>query len=101
MVFGGVYYEYMISNTVPMKEILRNWKEVFAQAKKAKTPLIVMDDNEPQGALISLDMLEEMRLEKVKNEALEEYRKGNTKTISTPEELEAEFREMEKEAKGR
>lgn len=45
--------------TVPMREILRNWREVFAKTKKSKEPIIVLNNSEPQVALISLDLLNE------------------------------------------
>lgn len=47
--------------TVPMREILRNWKGVFEKVKKSKEPIIILCNSEPQVALISLDMLEKMR----------------------------------------
>ena len=84
----------MIPQTIPMREILRNWRAVFAKTKKAKEPLIILSNNEPQAALISLDLLEEFRLEKLKLEALTEYRQGKTKAISTSEEFEKEIEEI-------
>lgn len=85
--------------TVPMREILRNWKGVFAKAKKSKEPIIILSNSEPQAALISLDLLEKMRLEVVAKEALADYKAGRTISISTPEELDAEFEEIRKIAR--
>ncbi len=84
--------------TVPMREILRNWKGVFAKAKKSKEPIIILSNSEPQAALISLDLLERIRLDLAAEEALKEYRMGKTKTISTDEELEEYFKEIDRDA---
>ena len=71
---------------------------VLEKANKLKEPIIVMANNKPLGAVIGLDLLEKLRLEAALEEALEEYKAGKTKTISTMEELEADFEEMKKEA---
>ncbi len=85
-------------NTISARQIQREYKKVLEQANKSKEPIIVMSNNKPQGAVIGLDLLEKMRLTEVALEALKDYKAGKTKSISTPEELEADFREMEKEA---
>lgn len=85
-------------NTISARQIQREYKKVLEKANKIKEPIIVMSNNKPQGAVIGLDLLERMRLDAVLKEALEDYKAGRTKSISTPEELEADFREMEKEA---
>jgi prevent-host-death family protein len=85
-------------NTVSARQIQREYKKVLEDANKSKEPIIVMSNNKPQGAIIGLDLLEKLRLDEVLKEALEEYKAGKTKSISTPEELEADFEEMKKEA---
>ncbi len=85
-------------HTVSARQLQRGYKKVLEEANKIKGPLIVISNNQPQGAVIGLDLLEKIQLEAVLKEALEEYRQGKTKTISTMEELEAEFEEMRKEA---
>lgn len=84
--------------TVSARQIQREYKKIFKKANKSKEPIIVMSNNRPQGAIIGLDLLENLRLETVLNEALEEYKSGKTRTISTPEELKADFEKMRKEA---
>ena len=90
-------YKYML-NTISARQIQREYKKVLNQANKSKEPIIVMSNNKPLGAIIGLDLLEKLQLEAVLKEALAEYKAGKTKTISTIEELEADFEEMRKEA---
>lgn len=85
--------------TVPMREILRNWKAVFAKTKKSKEPIIVLSNSKPQVALISLDLLEKMRLEKLAEEGMKAYRMGKTKSISADKEFEDYLLEIDKDAR--
>lgn len=85
-------------STVSARQIQREYKKVLENANKFKEPIIVMSNNKPLGAIIGLDLLEKLQLEAVLKEALEEYKAGKTKSISTTEELEADFEEMRKEA---
>ena len=84
-------------NTVSARQIQREYKKVLENANKSKEPIIVMSNNKPLGAIIGLDLLEKLQLEAVLKEALEEHKAGKTKSISTTEELEADFEEMRKE----
>ena len=84
--------------TISARQIQREYKKVLENANKSNEPIIVMSNNKPLGAVIGLDLLEKLRLEAALEEALEEYKAGKTKTISTMEELEADFEEMKKEA---
>ncbi|MBI4089473.1 MAG: type II toxin-antitoxin system prevent-host-death family antitoxin [Candidatus Levybacteria bacterium] len=85
-------------NTVSARQIQRGYRKVLENANKSKEPIIVMSNNKPLGAIIGIDLLEKLQMEAVLNEALKEYKAGKTKTISTMEELEADFEEMRKEA---
>ena len=84
-------------NTVSARQIQREYKKVLESANKSKEPIVVMANNKPLGAIIGLDLLEKLQLEAVLKEALEEHKAGKTKSISTTEELEADFEEMRKE----
>lgn len=86
-------------NTVSARQIQREYKKVLQEANKYKEPIIVMANNKPLGAIVGLEILERLQIEAVLNQALEDYKTGKTKTISTMGELEADFAEMEKEAK--
>ena len=85
-------------NTISARRIQREYKKVLEEANKSKEPIVVMSNNKPQGAIIGLDLLEKLQLDIVLAEAMEEYRAGKTKSISTMEELEADFKEMREEA---
>ena len=85
-------------NTVSARQIQRQYKKVLKDANESNEPIIVMSNNRPLGAVIGLDLLEKLRLEAALKEALKEYKSGKTKTISTLEELEADFAEMKEEA---
>ena len=85
-------------NTISARQIQREYKKVLEKANKSKKPIIVMSNNEPQGAIIGLDLLEKLQLEAVLNEALRESKLGKTKTISTMKELKDDFEQMRKEA---
>lgn len=85
-------------NTVSARQIQRGYKKVLEKANQSKEPIVVMARNKPVGAIIGLDLLEKLQIEAVLKEALEDYKAGKTKTISTIEELEADFEQMRKEA---
>ncbi len=85
-------------NTISARQIQREYKKVLSNANKSKEPIVVMANNKPLGAVIGLDLLERLQIETVLDKALTDYKAGKTKTISTIEELEADFEEMRKEA---
>ena len=83
-------------NMVSARQIQREYKKVLQKANKSKEPIVVMANNKPLGAVIGLDLLEKIRMEQAVKEALEDYKAGRVKSISTDEELEAEFEEIRK-----
>ncbi len=85
--------------TISARQLQREYKKVLEKANKVKKPIIVISNNKPQGAVIGLDLLEELQMEIAAREALEEYKKGKTKTISTQSELEAEFNVIKRKSK--
>ena len=85
-------------NIVSARQIQREYRKVLQKANKTKEPIIVMSNNKPLGAIIGLDLLEKFQIEAALKKALEDYKAGKTKTISTIEELEADFEQMRKEA---
>lgn len=85
-------------NTISARQIQREYTRVLERANKSKQPIVVMSNNKPIGAVIGLDILEKLQLEATLAEALEDYKKGKTKTISTMEGLEADFEQMRQEA---
>lgn len=85
-------------NTISARQIQREYKKVLQKANKSKEPIVVMANNKPLGAVVGLEILERLQIEAVLNQALEAYKAGKTKTISTMEDLEKDFTEMRKEA---
>ncbi len=87
--------------TISARQIQREYTKILAKANKVKEPIIVISNNKPQGAIIGLDLLEKMRLDAIYIEALDDLKKGRVRTISTREELEAEFRRIRRLARKR
>lgn len=46
-----------ILSTISARDIQRGYKKVFEKVKKTNRPVIVMANNKPQAAIISLEML--------------------------------------------
>lgn len=86
-------------NTVSARQIQREYKKVLEKANKSKEPIIVMANNKPMGAVVGLDILEKLQIEAVLSQAQQDYKAGKTKTVSTMNDLEADFVEMREEAK--
>ena len=82
-------------NTVSARQIQREYKKVLENANKSKEPIVVMANNKPLGAIISLDLLEKLQMETVLNEALAEYKAGKTVSIKTEEDLKKHFKEID------
>ena len=82
-------------NTVSARQIQREYKKVLEEANKLKEPIIVLSNNKPLGAIIGLDQLEKLRLDALLKEGLAEYKAGRTKSISTGEELEEHFKDID------
>lgn len=89
-------------NTISAKQIQREYKKVFEEANKSNQPMVVITNNKPVGAVIGLDLLDRLnrniQLELLEKEALEEYKKGKTKTISTSQGLKTFFKEIRQAA---
>lgn len=84
-------------NTVSARQIQREYKKVLQKANQTKEPIVVIANNKPVGAVVGLEILERLQIEAVLDQALADHKAGKTKTISTIEELEADFEEMRKE----
>ena len=50
---------YNFPSTISARDIQRGYKKVFDTVKRVKRPVVVMANNDPQAAIISIDMLEE------------------------------------------
>ena len=85
-------------NFISARQIQREYKKVLEDANKSKEPIVVMANNKPLGAIISLDLLEKIRLEKILEQALKESREGRTKVIKTKHDLEKDLEDLKKYA---
>ncbi|MDO8610523.1 MAG: type II toxin-antitoxin system prevent-host-death family antitoxin [bacterium] len=83
-------------NTISARQLQREYKKVLKEANDINEPLIVISNNQPQGAIIGLNLLERFQLETLVKQALKESKKGKTKAISTEKELDQDLKELEK-----
>src|SRR3989344_760795 len=63
-IHNGIQYNKTMQNsyfpsTVSAREIQRGYKKILEKVKKTRKPIVVMTDNKPQAAIVSLDILEE------------------------------------------
>ena len=87
----------LYSPSIPAKKMQREYKKVFEKANKIKKPIVVFSHSKTLGAVIGVELLEQLQLDRIAREAIEEYKRGEAVVIDTPEKLEESFKEMEKE----
>lgn len=80
---------------ISARQLQRGYKKVLAEANRLKKPLIVISNNQPQGAVIGLDLLEKLQLDALLSEALKESKAEKTKSIKTKKDLEKHFQEID------
>ena len=86
-------FNMLMQSSIPVRDILRNYKAVFSKINKTGKGVIVIRNNEPEVAIIPISEYEKIQLEALKNEAIDEYRADKTKSIET----EADWDKYEKE----
>jgi len=59
----------VFSNTVPARQFQRGYKKVFDRVRRTGEPMVVMANNQPQTAIVSLEMLFEYQKMKLEQEA--------------------------------
>ena len=52
----------MNTNFATIQNIRRNYKKVVEQVNKTNTPTIIISNNQPQFAIINLDMLKKLQI---------------------------------------
>lgn len=52
---------YAFPATISARDIQRGYKKIFDTVKKTKKPIIVMANNNPQAAIVSMELLEKFR----------------------------------------
>ena len=86
---------YTFPSTISAREIQRGYKKVFARVKKTKRPVVVMTNNAPQAAIISLEMLDkynELQREQAAFTMIDAIRKKNRD--KNPDEVYKEITEI-------
>ena len=71
----------MFPKTTTAREIQRNYKKIFDEAKRTKEPVFVMKNNKPQVAIIDAQKLEEMEAIIAVLGSREEARAGKAKVL--------------------
>ena len=49
-----------LPQTVSAKDIQRNYRKIFDQAKESKKPIVVLNNNKPDVAIVDVELLESM-----------------------------------------
>lgn len=73
--------------TTTAKDIQKNYRKVFDEAKKTGEPIIVMRNNKPDVAIIDAKKLEEMEAILAVLESREEARRGKVKLLRSLKDL--------------
>lgn len=67
--------------TTTAREIQRNYRKIFDEAKKTKEPIFVMKNNKPEVAIVDAKKLSEMEAIMEVLDSYEEARTGKTKEL--------------------
>lgn len=59
------------TNTVPARNLQKSYKAIIQNVKAKKRAIVLTTNNKPQAALVSLEDLEELKLAKTRQAALE------------------------------
>ncbi|PIZ64660.1 hypothetical protein CO051_05910 [Candidatus Roizmanbacteria bacterium CG_4_9_14_0_2_um_filter_39_13] len=96
-------------NTVSARELQTSYTKVLSKAKMTNEPFIVMRNNKPAGAVISMDLLKKLttiliksgdlelideETEKRIGKAMEDLKAGRYTIASTPEEIEKHLKSL-------
>ncbi len=81
---NGAYTRNMNITTITAREILRNYKQIFAKVKQTRQPAVVMSQKEPQVAIVSLEDLKVLESYKNKNSAKALIEEKDNQLIITP-----------------
>lgn len=77
----------MFPKTTTAREIQRNYRKIFDEAKRTKEPVFVMKNNKPEVAIIDAKKLEEMEAITAVLESREEARRGKAKVLRSLKDL--------------
>lgn len=92
----------MYTNTISARELQKSYKQILNRAQEINEPIIVITNNKPVGAIISIDLLKKLDdievLDQIVRDAQAEHRAGKTKKILNQKDLEKDLKQMEEEA---
>jgi prevent-host-death family protein len=90
-------------DTISAKQIQREYKKIFQKANKENKPILVITNNKPVAAIISIQLLDKLenmkKSEQAEKEAFEEYQQRKAKLVSSAQDLQKDLKELEKELK--
>lgn len=72
---------FSLPRTTTAKELQKNYRKVFDEAKKTKEPVVVMRNNKPDVAIIDAKKLEEMGIIIELLQSREDAREGKAKLL--------------------
>lgn len=52
-----------ILNTIPLREVQKNWSSVIKKVNNGKDPLVVMSNNKPQAVIVSLNYIKKNKVD--------------------------------------
>lgn len=73
--------------TTTAREIQRNYKKVFAEAKRTKEPIFVMKNNKPEVAIVDAKKLAEMEAIIAVLESRQDVRAGKGRVLRSLKDL--------------
>jgi len=88
-------FNMIMQSSIPVRDILRNYKAIFSKINKTGKGVIVVRNNQPEVAIIPINQYEKMQLESLRSEAIKEYKAGKTRSIDSKEDLEKYLFEVE------
>ncbi len=81
---------------VNVRKLQREYKKIFEEVNIIKEPIIILSNNKPQCALISLELLEKIKMEDAIREVLKEFRVKKKRPPESFEAVEKEFSKVRK-----
>lgn len=83
--------DYSFPDTISARDIQRGYTAIFNRVKKTNKPIVVMANNTPQAAIISLKTLEELTRQQQKEEAFKIIETIRSRNQGLDEDEEMEF----------
>lgn len=75
--------QFVIPNLASSRDIQRNYRVLFDRVKKTKRPLLVLQNNKPDVAIIDVSKFEELEAVSSVLRSLKEIKQGKTKLLNS------------------